>query len=221
MASHTRTDSAHRDRLLAAMAELVADRGYPAVTVADVVGLARVSKRTFYQYFADREACFLAVYAAAAEGPLRRIADAVTADDAPTDLREQVARGNRAYLDALAEQPALTRTLLTEISSLGPRGWPVRREVLARFADQLSALVAAGVTRWGDEDGLSRPMALALVGGINELVLEAVESGRLEHLPELAPTATDLVVAVLEQSAGRGRRSATSDGPSRGGAPDG
>lgn len=204
MASHTRTDSAHRDRLLAAMAELVAERGYPAVTVADVVGHARVSKRTFYQHFADREACFLAVYAAAAQGPLTRIAEAVTADDATPDLREQVARGNRAYLAALAEQPALTRTLLTEISSLGPRGWEVRREVLGRFADQLSTLVSAGVERWAGEApdlaGLSRPMALALVGGINELVLEAVEGGRIDRLPDLAPTATELVVAVLERS---------------------
>lgn len=208
MASNTRPESAHRDRLLAAMAELVAERGYPAVTVADVVGLARVSKRTFYQHFGDREACFLAVYAAAAEGPLARIAEAVTAADAPADLRAQVARGNQAYLAALSEQPALTRTLLTEISSLGPRGWAVRREVLGRFADQLSSLVTAGVARWGAEvpevaglTGLPRPMALALVGGINELVLEAVESGRIDRLPDLAPTATDLVVAVLERSA--------------------
>ncbi|WP_433785101.1 TetR/AcrR family transcriptional regulator [Actinomycetospora sp. CA-101289] len=210
--------SAHRDRLVEAMIGLVADRGYAAVTVADVVASARVSKRTFYQHFADREDCFLAAYVAAAEGPLTRIAEAVApaveADPgAPApDLAAEVDAATRAYLEALAQQPELTRTLLTEISGLGHRGWRVRREVLNRFADQLSALVALGAARWaagGGEEvpglvgvrGLPRPTAVALVGGINELVLDAVEDGRGERLGELAPTVTGLVLAVLDRAA--------------------
>jgi AcrR family transcriptional regulator len=210
--------SAHRDRLVEAMIGLVAERGYAAVTVADVVASARVSKRTFYQHFADREDCFLAAYVAAAEGPLTRIAEAVApaveADPgAPApDLAAEVDAATRAYLEALAQQPELTRTLLTEISGLGHRGWRVRREVLNRFADQLSALVALGAERWaaggGDEvpglvgvRGLPRPTAVALVGGINELVLDAVEDGRGDRLGELAPTVTELVLAVLDRAA--------------------
>ena len=200
------------------MIGLVAERGYAAVTVADVVASARVSKRTFYQHFADREDCFLAAYVAAAEGPLTRIAEAVApaveADPgAPApDLAAEVDAATRAYLEALAQQPELTRTLLTEISGLGHRGWRVRREVLNRFADQLSALVAMGAERWaaggGDEvpglvgvRGLPRPTAVALVGGINELVLDAVEDGRGDRLGELAPTVTGLVLAVLDRAA--------------------
>jgi AcrR family transcriptional regulator len=200
------------------MIGLVAERGYAAVTVADVVASARVSKRTFYQHFADREDCFLAAYVAAAEGPLTRIAEAVApaveADPgAPApDLAAEVDAATRAYLEALAQQPELTRTLLTEISGLGHRGWRVRREVLNRFADQLSALVALGAARWaaggGDEvpglvgvRGLPRPTAVALVGGINELVLDAVEDGRGDRLGELAPTVTELVLAVLDRAA--------------------
>lgn len=198
--AHTQ-NPAHRGRLLAAMADLVAERGYPAVTVGDVVGRARVSKRTFYQHFADREECFLAVYASAAEAPLARIA-AVAADPAVRvrGTAAMVASAVRAYLEALAEQPALTRTLLTEISSVGPRGWTVRREVLGRFADQLVAHIADGRGGPHDASGLAelpRPLALALVGGINELVLDAVEAGRAESLPELEHTATTLVVSVL------------------------
>lgn len=196
------TKGEHRDRLLGAMAELVAERGYPAVTVGDVVGRARVSKRTFYEYFADREACFLATYAAAAEGALTRIAEAA-AESAAAELPlpEMVRRAVRAYLGALTEAPALTRTLLTEISSVGPRGWEVRREVLRRFADQLAARVAENRARLGGTPctppELPAPLALALVGGINELVLDAVEDGRIDRLPELEPTAVALVVAVL------------------------
>lgn len=179
---------------MGAMGALVAERGYPAVTVTDVVAAARVSKRTFYEHFADREACFLATYADVAERPLARIAEAVAAAGEPV---EAVEAATRAYLDALSEQPALTRTFLTEISALGPRGWEVRREVLHRFADQLAGLVAL----LSDLPPLPRPLALALVGGINELVLDAVESGRHDRLGELAPTVTELVLAVLRRPA--------------------
>ena len=197
VAAHTQ-NPAHEGRLLAAMADLVAERGYPAVTVGDVVGRARVSKRTFYQHFADREACFLAVYAAAAEAPMQRIG-AVAADPAVRagGIAAFVRAAVRAYLGAMSEQPVLTRTLLTEISSVGPRGWEVRRDVLGRFADQIVQLIDAGRAQEPGLSTLPRPLALALVGGINELVLEAVEAGRAEHLLELETTATTLVVAVL------------------------
>lgn len=200
VAAHTQ-ESTHRGRLLEAMAELVSERGYPAVTVGEVVGRARVSKRTFYEHFADREACFLAVYASAAEAPMARIAEAVSDPSVRSRATEGlIGAATRAYLGALAEQPALTRTLLTEISSVGPRGWAVRREVFGRFADQLVALVEASRTERRGLPTLSRPLAIALVGGINELVLDEVEAGRAASLAELEPTATTLVVAVLTRS---------------------
>ena len=216
----TAAAATHRDRLVQAMITLVAERGYAAVTVADVVAAARVSKRTFYQHFSDREDCFLAAYVAAAEQPLARIAEAVApvveaAPDAATpSLADEVTAGTSAYLAALAEQPALTRTLLTEINGLGPRGWRVRREVLDRFAEQLSVLIALGAARWAPGEtgpaavpelagvrGLPHPTALALVGGINELVLDAVEDGRGDRLGELTPTVTELILAVIDRTA--------------------
>ena len=54
--------ASQRSRLIDAMAQVVAERGYPATTVADVVERAGVSRRTFYEQFADKEACFLAAY---------------------------------------------------------------------------------------------------------------------------------------------------------------
>ncbi|MDD7941486.1 TetR/AcrR family transcriptional regulator [Actinomycetospora lutea] len=212
--------TAHRDRLVQAMIALVAERGYAAVTVADVVAAARVSKRTFYQHFSDREDCFLAAYVAAAEQPLTRIAEAVApAVEAapgaePPSLADEVTAGTSAYLAALAEQPGLTRTLLTEISGLGPQGRRVRREVLNRFAEQLSVLIALGAARWASSEagpaavpelagvrGLPHPTAVALVGGINELVLDAVEDGRGDRLAELTPTVTELILAVVDRTA--------------------
>jgi AcrR family transcriptional regulator len=200
----------HRQRLLVAMAELLAEQGYASVTVTDVVARARVSKRTFYQHFSDREECLLATYRVVAEGPLHMIAQAAqSVAGRGLSLREEIAGLTGAYLAAMAEHPLLTRAMLTEPGSTGPAGRRARREVLRRFADQLVAL-AAGV---GDHAGarpLSPTLAQALVGGINELVLAAVESADREEVAPasiaeeilgLRDTVTDLAVAVLERGA--------------------
>ncbi|MCD2188366.1 TetR/AcrR family transcriptional regulator [Actinomycetospora soli] len=196
----TAPGSDHRDRLIAAMGELLAEQGYASVTVTDVVARARVSKRTFYQHFADREECLLATYRVVAEAPLHRIAEAA-ASTVGTGLpvREEIAGVTGAYLAAMAEHPLLTRAMLTEVGSAGPAGLAVRREVMRRFADGLVALAAAG----GRE--LSAGVAQALVGGINELVLEAVESADVtaremaDAILALGDTVTELGTAVLDR----------------------
>lgn len=196
----------HRDRLLVAMAELLAEQGYAGVTVTDVVARARVSKRTFYQHFSDREECLLATYRVVAEGPLHMIAQAAeAAAGSGASLREEIAGVTGAYLAAMAEHPLLTRAMLTEPGSTGPAGRRARREVMRRFADRLVAL-AAGVGAPSGAGPLPPALAQALVGGINELVLAAVESADredvapddiAEEILALRGTVTDLAVAVL------------------------
>src|SRR5664279_270132 len=51
-----------RGRMLAAAVDAVQDVGYAQMTVAQVIGRARVSRKTFYDIFADREDCFLAAF---------------------------------------------------------------------------------------------------------------------------------------------------------------
>lgn len=196
----TSPGSDHRDRLIAAMGELLAEQGYASVTVTDVVARARVSKRTFYQHFADREECLLATYRVVAEAPLHRIAEAAASTvGTGRPVRDEIAGVTGAYLAAMAEHPLLTRAMLTEVGSAGPAGLAVRREVMRRFADGLVALAAAG----GRE--LSAGVAQALVGGINELVLEAVESADVpassmaDAILALGDTVTELGVAVLDR----------------------
>jgi AcrR family transcriptional regulator len=195
----TRSDpeTAHRLRLVGAMAAVLAERPYSTVTIADIARQARVSKRTFYEHFADKEACFIACYATLSEVVLQATLDA-TAGDQPWE--KKVRASTRAYLATLESQPALTRTLMMDIYAAGPEALRVRRDVQRRFADQLRRLVAAG--RGGRKDDekkpkLSEAMATAVIGGINELVLVAVEEGRADRLTELAVTADALVQAVL------------------------
>lgn len=187
-------EGVQRGRLIVAMVDAVADRGYAATTISDIVALAKVSRRTFYECFADKEACFLAAYDAATGILLRAIGEAFDVD-APWE--ERLLAGVEAYLSGLAREPSVSRVFLLEVLSAGPRALAHRREVLARFAAQLRELVALGRVEHPEIAPLSEPMSLAIVGGVNELVLAAVEQDRVGELPLLQRAAADFVRAVV------------------------
>lgn len=176
------------------MASALTEKGYAALSVADVVRHARVSKRTFYEHFTDREQCYLATYEAVSEAMLVRIATA--ADDA-LPVEERLRAATETYLSALEELPALTRTFFTEIQLAGPAALEARRHVHQRFADLLRMLVEQGRRGRPELRSLSADMAVALVGAINELLLVRIERGQLSALRELSPTVELLLRALL------------------------
>jgi AcrR family transcriptional regulator len=180
-----------RGRLLGGLAQAIVEKGYGAATIADVVRHARVSKRTFYEHFADKEACYLALYGAVGEHLLGVIEAAIHAPGEP--WRARVAAAAHAYLGELAAQPALTRTFSVEIQAAGPRARAARREVVGRFAAQLQALTAEETTL----APLSPELAMALAGGIDELVRAEVEADRAAGLPALSGVVTELILAVV------------------------
>jgi AcrR family transcriptional regulator len=193
-AARSDPEHAHRLRLVGAMAALLAERGYSTVTIADIARQARVSKRTFYEHFADKEACFIACYATLSDIVLQAV-NAATSGDIP--WAKKLRASTRAYLSTLESQPALTRTLMMDIYAAGPEALRVRRQVQRRFADNLRRLVAEGRKDDPKVSKLSPAMATAIIGGINELVLVAVEEGRADRLTELASTADALLQGVL------------------------
>ena len=184
----------HRARLTEGLAAAIAEKGYAAVTIADVVRIARVSKRTFYEHFADKEACFLALYAETSDELIELIA--TSAATAPGSWEERIEAAARAYFERVAGEPELIRAALLEIQAAGPRARELRREVQRRYADQLRAFSDAAAAE-GAGRALTPALATAVVGGLNELMLEAVEAGRAERIGELADAATELIRAVL------------------------
>ena len=93
--------ASQRARLIDAMAQVVAEKGYAATTVADVVERAGVSRRTFYEQFADKEACFLAAYDVGLAAVLGRIRETVEVRPAAV-WRERARAGVEAFLALLA-----------------------------------------------------------------------------------------------------------------------
>jgi AcrR family transcriptional regulator len=184
----------HRDRLVLGMVAAVAERGYAATTITDVVRHARVSRRTFYEHFADKEACFLAAYDAVSDSVLAGIAAAA---GQAAGWEDEILASVRAYLQALAAEPAVARVFTVDILSAGPAALARRREVLRRFAAHIQALVADAIAAGAPARPLGDRAALALVGAIHELVLATLEEDRGAELPALDRDVVALVSAVL------------------------
>jgi AcrR family transcriptional regulator len=178
----------HRSRLLEGMAVAVARKGYADTTIADIVREASVSRRTFYEHFATKSECLVALYEAASHNALKVLRDAI---DPRHDWDQQVERALRAYLDCMASNPVLMRTLFIEILHLGVEGLAARRRVNQEIADYMLAVVG--------RDKVTPELAMAVVGGIHELVLQAIEDGRVEQLGDLTSTASQLVKAVVHR----------------------
>jgi AcrR family transcriptional regulator len=83
-----------RDRMLAAMATAVGERGYAKVAVADVISRAGVSRKTFYEQFDNKLGCFLAAYDAGVELILAAIDEAI-AQAGPDPVAIATARTRR------------------------------------------------------------------------------------------------------------------------------
>jgi AcrR family transcriptional regulator len=177
-----------RERLLAGMADAVREHGFAETTVAEVVRRARTSRRTFYQHFDDREACFLALCDIVSERLLATIAEAATGEGA---WEERVDRAMGAYLGALAADPELTRSCTQEILSVGPEGVARSRVLNRRWARQIMRLVEEAREHDPTLRPLSIEVATVITGGFRDLVIATLEEGR--DLQELRAVGGDLI----------------------------
>lgn len=181
----------HRRRLLDAMADAVAHKGYADTTIADLAARARVSRRTFYEHFDSKEACLIALYEAASGQALSVLRHAI---DPAHDPLTQAEQALRAYLSTLASNPQLLKTLFIAILSLGDVGLAARRRVNQHLAE----LILEVVNRAPEQRRPLPPaLALSIVGGIHELVLEMIQLDRVPELAGLTDTAATFVRAVV------------------------
>jgi AcrR family transcriptional regulator len=180
--------------MLEAMAEAVAEKGYAATTVADVVGRAGVSRKTFYEHFSDKEDCFLAAYDACVDILMTRVVDA---REGTGSWSEAMRSSLHSYLEVTASEPALARTFFVEVLAAGPRALERRAEVHERFAE-LSRNLHERARRDHPQLPELPPEAYnAMVGAINELVFEFVRSGRTAELTKLEEPIYYLQLAVF------------------------
>lgn len=173
------TPESQRERLLDAMAQTVSQRGYATTSVADVLKVARISRRTFYEQFIDKEDCFLAAYDEFAALCTEHV---VAAYRAQTSWEEGLARAYESLLQTLAAEPSFARLAVVEVLAAGPRALMRRDETLGRFA--------AFVEQLRVEVEVPEPppelIAQALGGGIYELIYSRLVRQETDALPTLA-----------------------------------
>ena len=183
----------HRERLLAAMADSIREHGYRGTTVADIVRRARTSRRTFYQHFDDREACFLALDDELNAVLSGRIAQALQPD---ATWEQQVDQAIGAYIDEVELEPELTIAFTRELTALGEVGTARQRQELDKFADLLIALVAAVAASNPAVKPVEKTTAIMITGGLRELLAYAVENDI--PVQSLKPTASGLIKSILD-----------------------
>jgi AcrR family transcriptional regulator len=181
-----------RARLLEAVVEAVADVGYTATTVQEITRRARVSRTTFYEQFANREDCFLVAYEAGARAHLEHMRAAVEHSDG---WIEQLHTGTRAYVQLFAERPAYARAFLLEVHKAGERALERRREIHRQYADLLREWHARRPANAGGP--VSDEFFAGAVGAINELVVEHLHEAGSASLAELAPTISQMLLALF------------------------
>jgi AcrR family transcriptional regulator len=177
------------------VAGAVAERGYASVAVADVIERAGVSRKTFYEHFANKEECFLAAYDAGVAVVLGAIDAAVAAAPHPYAA---AAAGTEAYVETLSANPALARAFFLEVLGAGPEALARREVVLERFTEQLEAIYDAARTALDVlPKAPPRYVFRAAVGAVNELVTAELRRRGPERLPELAPAIFDVEMRLL------------------------
>jgi len=178
-----------RERLIAGVAEAVAENGYASTTIAHITRHAAVSRRTFYEHFASKDECFVAAYDTVMEQLRERVAGAFEEED---DWPHAVRAGIAAMLGFLAAEPNLARLSMVESLVAGP-------VVVERYDAAIKGLVPyfeAGRKGRSKEvlDRLSPTTEEALVGGMVSLISRRILADRTAELEDLLP---DLVEFTL------------------------
>ncbi|MBF6332013.1 TetR/AcrR family transcriptional regulator [Nocardia transvalensis] len=192
---------AFRGRLLAGLAAAIEERGFRDSTVADVVRHARTSRRTFYQHFDSKEACFAGLL----EQTNREILAAVTAAVDPTaPWATQVRQAVEAWCHANEARPALTVAWFREAPSLGAAARTLEREITEGFIDLVLSICDTDEFRSTGATPVSRQLAIVLLGGLRELTVTVIEDDM--PIGDITEVAVDAAIALLGPRAENQRR---------------
>jgi AcrR family transcriptional regulator len=183
-----------RARLLDGLAASIAERGYRATTVADIVRHARTSKRTFYGEFTDKEECFVELLRANNEELIAGIRAAV---DAQAPWRDQIRQAANSYVEHIAARPEITLSWIRELPALGSSVRTIQRSAMSALTEMLIDLSDNDGFRRAGLEPVSRSLAVILLGGLRELTALTVEDGRpVRDILEPAITAAVAVLGV-------------------------
>lgn len=194
-----------RQRIMRATAEAVAERGYQATTVAQIVRAAHTARNTFYETFSSKEEALLATFDWAAEESIGRVTEAYASTEEDS-WSASMRVGLKAFLDYIAEEPALARLCLIEAISAGPAAIDRYEATIQRFAKLFR--LGRRVSDKGSE--LPATTEETIVGGIVWIIYQRLAAGEAEKVPQLLP---EIVEFALTPYRGRERAKLAAEAP--------
>lgn len=189
--------ASQRERVVKAMLALVAERGYAATTVPDVVAAARVSRNAFYEFFEDKQECFLA----ACEEAAADLFATMETFGIEEDWVQGVRRGIRTFLQWWQDRPGMARAYLVELPLVGAHAVEQRARAQAPF-EVMFQLLGERVRR--DHLKLAPLPAFVpriLVIALLEFLAAEVRANGSARLVELEPQALFITVKLLADDA--------------------
>jgi len=183
----------HRQRILQALANVLMEKAFSDVTIADIAASARISKRTFYEHFENKSVCLWALCEHTSDQIMFVILEAYKPGMKWTEIVDEV---THAYLNAIQNAPTLMHALYMELLASGRPGLDMRRAIGDRFADFLCGQVDMLRSQGDSLKALERTTAIAVIAGINELIMQVMMDGKYKKITDLAAVAKGLVHAV-------------------------
>ncbi len=171
-----------RERLIAAMLDAAATRGYRETNVQDVIERAGVSRPTFYEHFTNKDDCFLAAFDAGARRLRTRLSNAAAMGEG---WRERLRLALAALLAFASVEPQTARTLIVEARAASGEAPQRRIELLDGFAACLDTAARKLLPHPPDRSPLT---AAGVVGGIEAVLYARLCRGEAEQLEALLPS---------------------------------
>jgi AcrR family transcriptional regulator len=181
-----------RQRLLDALEASIAEEGYARTTVADIVRRARTSRRTFYEHFDSREACFVALLTDANAEQVRQISAAV---DANAPWRSQVRQAIEAWISSGESRAELMVSWIRDVPSLGAAARGLQRDAMDNFIQMVQAFSDTDGFRAAGIGPVPRQRIIMLLGGLRELTAITVEEGG--RVSDVTDEAVNASIALL------------------------
>jgi TetR/AcrR family transcriptional regulator len=168
-----------RLRMYGAMVEAVDECGYRDTSVKQIIGLAGVSRRAFYEQFANKEECFLATFDAITARYVRRSNEAYRSTRG--DLEQRIRAAVGGFTDEIDSNAKGASLAIVQAQTAGAAGLIRLRKVTGTFEQMLSSSFAHAP----DAGRLPVPIVRGIVGGMQEATSARLRAGRPEEIPAL------------------------------------
>jgi AcrR family transcriptional regulator len=163
---------AQHARLMEGLAASIREKGLAQTQVTDIVRHARASRRTFYNHFADKEACFVELMNTMSDAFLAEVDRSI---DREAPIATQIDQAIDAYLGLVTSDPGLTQTFAS--ASTGERIVMAQRDAFERYAALIVAVVESDSARDPQVEPISVERAYMLVSGLHHTLVRALVRG--------------------------------------------